>query len=61
VLQMYARLVTRLGLGLLIISLVIRPAIASPANKVGDDLALIASGLLVVVGAAVVRVAGNKG
>jgi hypothetical protein len=43
-----ARMLTRLGVMLLIMSLLLRPFIKTEANLVGDDLAMIVSALLVV-------------
>lgn len=48
--QQAARLLTRMGLVLLILSLLIRLVSMSKANLVGDDLAIAASLLAAVVG-----------
>lgn len=40
----------RVGLMLLIASLLVRPAIQSEANLVGDDLAVLSSAVLMVAG-----------
>lgn len=56
---MYGRLAARLGLGLLVMSLLIRPAIVSRANRVGDDLAIGASGMLALGGVLVARLGGG--
>lgn len=50
-----ARLLVRMGLTLLIISLLVRLVSMSKADAVGDDLAIIASTLCVVLGALYVR------
>lgn len=44
-----ARLLLRLGIGMIMLALVVRLAGMSEANRVGDDLAIAASALLVVV------------
>ncbi|HVX46063.1 MAG TPA: hypothetical protein VHC49_19390 [Mycobacteriales bacterium] len=49
-LSVVARLMMTMGTALLFLALIIRLAPLTPANAVGDDLAIIASALVIVVG-----------
>jgi uncharacterized membrane protein YadS len=51
-----AKALVRVGVVLLVLSLLVRPFIKVEANLVADDLALIVSGLLLVVAVTYVRV-----
>lgn len=46
--KMAARVLLRMGIGLLIISVVIRPAIRTPEGMMGDNLAIIACLVLII-------------
>jgi hypothetical protein len=50
-----ARLVMRMGVALLLLAALARLAGHTQADHAGDDLAIIASGLLMIVGALVAR------
>ncbi len=50
-----AKALIRVGMVLLVLSLLVRPFIKVEANQVADDLALIVSGLLLVVAVTYVR------
>ncbi|GAB3915729.1 hypothetical protein GCM10011575_22460 [Microlunatus endophyticus] len=54
---MAAKLLMRMGLAMLFLSLIIRPAIKTPSGAVGDDLAIIVCLLVVVTGFIGTRVA----
>jgi hypothetical protein len=50
-----ARMMMTLGLVLLLLALLVRLAALTPANLVGDDLAIVASALVIMVGGLYVR------
>jgi hypothetical protein len=50
-----AKALVRVGVVLVVLSLLVRPFIKVEANRVADDLALIVSGLLLVVSVMYVR------
>ena len=50
-----ARLAMSIGIALLVMALLVRLAEPSRARLAGDDLAVLASGLLAILGAAVAR------
>ncbi|QGN34862.1 hypothetical protein GJV80_20860 [Microlunatus sp. Gsoil 973] len=54
---MAAKLLMRMGLAMLILSLLVRPAIDTRSGKVGDDLAIIACLLVIITGFIGTRVA----
>lgn len=56
---MAAKLLMRMGLAMLILSLIIRPAISTSTGRIGDDLAIAVCLLVVVTGLIGRRIAGR--
>lgn len=58
--RMGARVLLRIGIGLLIMSVVIRPAIQTPHGMMGDNLAIVACLALIITAALGMKFAGDE-
>lgn len=58
--KMAARVLLRIGIGLLIMSVVIRPAIQTPNGMMGDNLAIVACLLLIITAALGIKFAPDE-